>query len=106
MSMPELLGAEPAIASLNVSIRATAVADGGEDVALMETPSRARFTNRKELPRYDFPSGKMPMKAIIAAYFALVALVCITAIVVLSVHDMKESRLKALDNGYLTGPAH
>jgi len=44
------------------------------------------------------------MKAAIAAYFALVVIIFTAAIVVLSVHHMQESRLKALDNAYLAKP--
>jgi hypothetical protein len=46
----------------------------------------------------------MLMKAVIAAYCALVALMFTAAIVVVSVHDMHASRLKALDNAYLAAP--
>jgi hypothetical protein len=44
------------------------------------------------------------MKAVIAAYCALVALMLTVAIVVFSIHDMHASRLKALDNAYLAAP--
>jgi hypothetical protein len=43
------------------------------------------------------------MKAAIAAYCVLVALMLTAAIVVFSVHDMHTSR-KALDNAYLATP--
>jgi hypothetical protein len=46
----------------------------------------------------------MLMNAVIAAYCALVALMFTAAIVVVSVHDMHASRLKALDNAYLAVP--
>ena len=44
------------------------------------------------------------MKAVIAAYFALVVLMLTAALVVFSAHDMHASRLKALDNAYLAAP--
>jgi hypothetical protein len=46
----------------------------------------------------------MPMKAVIAAYFALVVVVFTAAILVLGVHHMQESQLKAFDNAYLAKP--
>jgi len=46
----------------------------------------------------------MVMKAAIAAYCTLVALMFTAAIVVVSIHDMHASRLKALDNAYLAAP--
>ena len=43
----------------------------------------------------------MGIKLIIAAYFALVATMFVAGVVMLSVHDLQESRLNALDNPYL-----
>ena len=49
-----------------------------------------------------FPEGgTMGIKLIIAAYFALVATMFVAGVVMLSVHDLQESRLNALDNPYL-----
>jgi hypothetical protein len=42
----------------------------------------------------------MGIKLIIAAYFALVATMFVAGVVMLSVHDLQESRLNALDNPY------
>ena len=46
----------------------------------------------------------MLMKAAIAAYCTLIALMFTAAIVVVSIHDIHASRLKALDNAYLAAP--
>ena len=43
----------------------------------------------------------MGIKLIIAAYFALVAAMFVAGVVMLSLHDLQESRLNALDNPYL-----
>jgi hypothetical protein len=48
--------------------------------------------------------GTMGLKSIIAAYFALVAMLCAAGIFALSVQEMHESRSKALDNAYSLGP--
>ena len=49
-----------------------------------------------------FPhGGTMGIKLIIAAYFALVATMFVAGVVMLSVHDLQELRLNALDNPYL-----
>jgi len=48
----------------------------------------------------------MSLKSIIAAYFALVAVLCAAGIFVLSVHGMQELRLTSLDNAYLIVPKH
>ena len=45
----------------------------------------------------------MGIKLIIAAYFALVATMFVAGVVMLSVHDLQESQLNALDNPYLVG---
>jgi hypothetical protein len=44
------------------------------------------------------------MKVIIAIYCALVAMMLVAGVVMLSVHHMQDSRLKALDNAYLAKP--
>jgi len=54
-----------------------------------------------EIALDTFPSGKMLMKAAIAAYCTLVAFMFTATIVAVSIHDMHASRLKALDNAYL-----
>ena len=46
----------------------------------------------------------MTIKLIIAAYCVLVALMFTAAIVVVGIHDMHASRLKALNNAYLAAP--
>jgi len=43
----------------------------------------------------------MAIKLIIAVYFALVATMFAAGVVMLSLHDMQESRLSALDNSHL-----
>jgi hypothetical protein len=57
-----------------------------------------------EIALDTFPFGEMLMKAAIAAYCTLIALMLTAAIVVVSIHDMHASRLKALDNAYLAAP--
>ena len=44
------------------------------------------------------------MKVIIATYCALVAMMLVAGVVMLSVHHVQESRLKALNNPYLAKP--
>ncbi len=44
------------------------------------------------------------MKVVIAAHVALMATMFAAGVVVLSIHDMHASRLKALQNAYLTAP--
>jgi len=43
----------------------------------------------------------MAIKLIIAVYFALVATMFAAGVVMLSLHDMQESRFSALDNSHL-----
>ena len=45
----------------------------------------------------------MGIKLIIAAYFALVATMFVAGVVMLSVQNVQESRLNALNNPYLVG---
>jgi len=46
----------------------------------------------------------MGIRPIIAAYFALVAMVLVTGVVALSTHYIQDLRLNALDNPYLPAP--
>jgi hypothetical protein len=48
----------------------------------------------------------MGLKLIVAAYFALVAVLCAAGVFVVSVHGMRELRLTSLDNVYLIAPKH
>ena len=61
------------------------------------------FTCCKELARYECPKGirTMAIKLIIAVYFALVATMFAARVVMLSLHNMQESRFSALDNSHL-----
>jgi hypothetical protein len=48
----------------------------------------------------------MGLKLIVAAYLALVAVLCAAGIFVVSVHGMQELRLTSLDNAYFIAPKH
>jgi hypothetical protein len=44
------------------------------------------------------------MKLIIAVYFVVIATMVAVGVMVLGVHDMHTSRVKALNNAYLAAP--